>query len=76
MKQNINEVKRMQQLAGVINENQLNEFEPDVDVAELELQKIQNYLGDEIFNTVLGGDEQAFREWMEKNIIQPVLRGY
>lgn len=45
MKQQLNEVKRMQRIAGLINESQLNELDPKVDAARKEYMKQLDAVG-------------------------------
>jgi hypothetical protein len=55
MKQNINEIKRMQQLAGLINENQLNESEVKINTQKT----IQAPEGKLIISCGVSGDGTA-----------------
>lgn len=45
MKQQLNEVKRMQRIAGLINESQLNELDPKVDAARKEYMEQLDAVG-------------------------------
>ena len=81
MKQQINEVKRMQQLAGVVNEEQLSEA-PEISKEELE-KKAQDWFdskGHNIYNhyntmpSFIEGYLQAIKDNKDKRFSEEDLR--
>jgi hypothetical protein len=77
MKQPINEIKRMQQLSGIIKESQLNEeVSPELtneEKAYLE-DKIEKFLNNTVFNSdIVANDNEEFSPTREEKAIQYII---
>jgi hypothetical protein len=71
MKQLINEIKRMQQLAGVVNESKLNEKIPSELTREETLnleRKLEEFLNSAIFSSNIVEKEEKAIEYIIKSL--------
>ena len=69
MKHNLNEVKRMQQLAGILNESQLNEADHLTEIRQLVKEVIKEYLlNEDVFNGKEYMESGEMEEFLEDEI--------